>query len=348
MKRAEGKFILFDLAEFASWLSALSVNRVIRVIQEHHTYLPDYSQFDRNRNHFDHLRSMEYSHLQRGFAEIAQNLTIFPDGAIAVCRSFEKIPAGIKGANKYAICIENLGNFDAGGDAMRAEQTESIIQTTALLCRKFHLEPGTDSILYHHWFDLTSGERTNGSGNTKTCPGTAFFKGNSVQQANDNFIPLVEHAFAAATTLVPLGQVPALYVAEVTTDTLNIRNLPGLSGLIIGNVGRGVDVQVYRQTDGWCQIHPTESQWVSGRYLGVAVSPTAAAPPVYTAEVLVSALNVRTLPSMSGRVIRELSRGISISVWEEQGEWCRIHPTESQWVNGSFVGRATVSATAVA
>jgi len=199
MRQQQGKFILFDLAEFSSWLDGLTVNRTISLVQNHHTFIPSYKDFN-GHNHFDRLRSMEEAHLQRGFTEIAQNLTIFPDGTVAVCRAFDTAPAGIKGANKHGLCIENLGDFDTGKDQMTAAQRDTILKVNALLCQKFNLTPNTDSIVYHHWFDLNKGIRTNGTGTTKTCPGTGFFGGNSVDSAQANFIPLIEQELAALTS----------------------------------------------------------------------------------------------------------------------------------------------------
>lgn len=197
----QGKFILFDLAEFPGWLDALVVERRIALIQDHHTLMPSYDDFN-GSNHFEQLRAMEESHLQRGFDEIAQNLTTFPDGKVAVCRSFDLAPAGIKGANAHGICIENLGDFDIGRNEMRPAHRNTILKVNALLCRKFHLLPGTDTIVYHHWFDRDTGQRTNGTGNTKTCPGTNFFGGNTVAAAQNNFIPLIAQELEKLKTAI--------------------------------------------------------------------------------------------------------------------------------------------------
>lgn len=116
MKAQQGKFLLFfDILEFAAWLQTFSFTRVIRALQCHHTSIPGYGNF-RQTSHFELLHAMEIAHIYRGFAEIAQNLTTFPDAAVAVCRSIDIIPAGIQRANKSRICIENPGNFDIGRD----------------------------------------------------------------------------------------------------------------------------------------------------------------------------------------------------------------------------------------
>ncbi|HPM78438.1 MAG TPA: N-acetylmuramoyl-L-alanine amidase, partial [bacterium] len=156
MYRKQGKFMLFDLPAFADWLRDFSPRRRVWRVQNHHTFSPSYDDFN-GSNHFAKLTGMEDYHVNTNhWSEIAQNLTTFPDGTVAVCRSFDKTPAGIVGANGGALCIENLGNFDLGGDAMTDEQRATILKLNALLCRKYLLTPTTNSIVYHHWFAAKS------------------------------------------------------------------------------------------------------------------------------------------------------------------------------------------------
>lgn len=260
----QGKFIVFDLGEFSAWLSALTVNRSIKLIQNHHTYMPSYKDFN-GSNYFERLRTMEESHLQRGFSEIAQNLTTFPDGKVAVCRAFETAPAGIKGANSHGLCIENLGDFDSGQDQMAPAHRDTILKLNALLCQKFKLTPNTDSIVYHHWFDLQTGQRTNGTGTTKSCPGTGFFGGNTVSSAQANFIPLIVQELAKLAN--GGASAAALYSAQVTATVLNVRNQPDISGEIVTTLQNGATVQVYEEQNGWRRIDSSDSRWVSGDYL---------------------------------------------------------------------------------
>ncbi len=203
----KGKFVLMILDEFGPFLDAAVVHRAIHLVQNHHTFIPNYSHFT-GANHFKLLEGMERAHLERGFAEIAQNLTIFPDGRVAVCRSLDKIPAGIKGANGGGICIENVGDFDTGKDQMTDEQRDTIVAVNAMLCRRFSLTPDADSIVYHHWFDLDSGQRTNGTGITKSCPGTGFFGGNRVPDAVGGLIPRIVAVMNGAAPPPPPPIVP--------------------------------------------------------------------------------------------------------------------------------------------
>lgn len=192
--KVDGQFILMNREGFKAWLNGHEITRTIKLLQQHHTYLPNYDTFTGD-NHFKLLKGMKRSHLKRGFSDIAQNITTFPDGMIAICRSINKSPAGIKGANSIGVCMEHVGDFDEGKDEISAEHAKTITWITAILCKKLGLTPNTDSIVYHHWYDLNTGKRKNGEGATKSCPGTGFFGGNSVESAKNNFLPLVVKEF---------------------------------------------------------------------------------------------------------------------------------------------------------
>jgi hypothetical protein len=267
MPTQEGKFVLFTQTEFSAWLSSSPVTRRITLVQNHHTWSPSYRDF--SNNHFRLLGGMERSHLERGFAEIAQNLTTFPDGTVALCRSFDKIPAGIKGANSTGICIENLGNFDAGHDTMSEAHKITIVAVNALLCRRFNLLPSVDTIVYHHWYDLITGERTNGSGSTKSCPGDTFFGGNSVESAQSLFVPIVAANLAGLASEEQQTEPTVLRTARVQATLLNVRSGPDAASPIVRRIKKGEMVSVFEDRIAWSRISK-DSEWVSSDFLETA------------------------------------------------------------------------------
>ncbi|WP_431785763.1 N-acetylmuramoyl-L-alanine amidase [Paenibacillus lactis] len=198
----QGQFILLNCHEFYEWLQQQTLTRTITLLQNHHTWAPNYTSFN-GKNHFARLVAMKNYHVKtNGWSDIGQNITTFPDGMIAICRSFNVTPAGIKGANTGALCMEHIGNFDANGDSMSEEQKKTIAFINAALCEKLKLPITTEHIVYHHWYsssgakvyNFVNGKRLSGTP-AKSCPGTAFFKGNTVSDAKKNFIPLVKEAY---------------------------------------------------------------------------------------------------------------------------------------------------------
>jgi hypothetical protein len=191
-----GQYMLMTREQFRNWLFKQNFKRKITIIQQHHTWSPSYRNFN-GHNHFSLLEGMEEYHIkERGFSNIAQNITTFPDGKIAVCRPFDHPPEGTIGAkaNSIGLCIEHIGNFDKGHDVMTWNQKETIVYINALLCIKFGLTPSIDSITYHHWWNMKTGERVLDNGPApyvKSCPGTGFFGGNTTKSAKRYFYPLV-------------------------------------------------------------------------------------------------------------------------------------------------------------
>ena len=151
-------FIRLDVP---SGILELKTARSIVLIQNHHTFIPGYKDFS-GKNHRALLSSMERAHTKRGFGGPAQHFTTFPDGSVWTGRSLDIDPCGIYGANGGAICLEHLGNFDEGKDRMTKEQASVIVDLNASLCARFNLEPNINSVVYHHWFDLRTGERKGG------------------------------------------------------------------------------------------------------------------------------------------------------------------------------------------
>ena len=319
-------FTKMSASEFEKWIDSSRVARTILYIQQHHTFSPDYHLFNGN-NHFELQKGMKNYHVfTNGWMDIGQHFTIFPDGEIVTGRSLENTAACIYGNNSHAICIENVGNFDAGYDVMRSEQKNSILGVTAALCKKFNIPVNTSKIVYHHWFNLSTGERNNGTKNNKTCPGTAFFGGNKVEDCEANFLPKVKALLESKIET----EIPGLvkYV-QVTARTLSVRSKPD------GNAPNAPDreaaqfgsiLRVFGEKNGWYKISGSKEHWISKRY----------AEDVQRATVNAEALNVRNGPGPSFLKLSSLPKGKEVFVCEEKNGWCRINLTP-QWVSKQFL-----------
>lgn len=201
-------FRTFDIQQFEKYINSLSVLRMIKSIQLHHTYSPSYKQFAGD-NHTALQSAMRSYHIKsNGWSDIAQHFTIFPDGIIVSGRSIEMVPAGIKGANTGAIAIECLGNFDVGADDMTNVQREAIIRATKCLVKRFGLD-AKENVVYHSWW--TSGGKSLGdyvpSKSCKTCPGTGFFGGNTKEAFEKNLLPFISEEKTALKSIDKINDI---------------------------------------------------------------------------------------------------------------------------------------------
>lgn len=151
----------------------LSVNQLIKELdkytfrwfQVHHTWEPDHADFT-GHNHMSLQRGMRSYHMNvRGWQDIGQHVTLFPDGMFVTGRPFNMTPAGIKGYNTGAFMMEMIGNFDKGNDPFEDPQKHSAIKLA-----HYFLSRGT-KIMFHR-------EKA-----TKTCPGTGIDKKMFINEA---------------------------------------------------------------------------------------------------------------------------------------------------------------------
>lgn len=102
----------------------------------HHTWKPTHRSFT-GSNYVAMQQSMKNYHMRtNGWADIAQNLTLFPDGVWLTGRPFNQTPVSIKGWNTGALCVEMIGNFDTQGtgsynnlgyDTLQGRQKQEIL-----------------------------------------------------------------------------------------------------------------------------------------------------------------------------------------------------------------------------
>jgi hypothetical protein len=150
------------VAQFALLTLPSQLTRKIVAVHLHHTWRPRREDF---RGHAT-IEAMRRVHMeQNGWSDIAQHLTIDPQGGLWTGRNWNWAPASATGHNGTAsegpFMIEMVGDFDAGQDPFDGDQRVAVIQTVAHLMRAFGLKD--DSLKFHN--QLT---------NQKSCPGTAI------------------------------------------------------------------------------------------------------------------------------------------------------------------------------
>lgn len=252
MKKQYG-FIRFDsICEFTDWLAKQKVNRKINKLQIHHMDLPNYNTWNNtdkrvyktNRelartNSLNTYGKNTWNSPDRNGKYIAQHFSIFPNGKITTGRDLNSTPIGIKGWNEGAICVEIYGDFDYKQDVMTSSQKKSVIALYALLCKKFNLTPGSDTIRPHCWF--TSSGTYIGDYNplmsAKSCPGTNFMEiGNTKSAFINNFYPLIKNHMKNEDLPenTPSTNTKKKLIKNISKESVNIRSDANWNGKVIG------------------------------------------------------------------------------------------------------------------
>src|SRR5262245_17692000 len=148
--------------EFADLLEQFPFERRIDAVHMHHTWRPNHAQYRGE----DSIISMWRFHTrENGWSDIAQHVTIAPDGSVWTGRDWNRAPASAVGFNGNAtvgpFMFEMIGDFDIGRDRLEGEQRLTVVDLIARVQLRFHLDP--DALRFH-----------NSMTRQKTCPGTAI------------------------------------------------------------------------------------------------------------------------------------------------------------------------------
>ena len=127
-------------------------------------------------------------------------------------------------------------------------------------------------------------------------------------------------------------------IGVVTASVLNVRSSPGTSQAAIGSLSKGEQVDIIKQNDspGWHKIlYNGEAAYVHADYISVNGSGGSGgsdgpgsgggtAPQAVFATVNANRVNMRQTAGLSGRILNTLSRGETVQVLEQGGEWHKI------------------------
>lgn len=131
-------------------------------VDMHHTWFPAHADY----RGYASIEGMAKWHRGTcGFDDIAQHVSIAPDGVIWTGRDWNKMPASVGcGMNVGAFMFEMIGNFDHGHDRLHGAQLDSTLTVIDTIQRRFRLP--LHSLLFHREVPQTE----------KTCPGSSIEK----------------------------------------------------------------------------------------------------------------------------------------------------------------------------
>lgn len=151
-----------SLQAFAAKASGYLWHRAITEVHLHHTWMPDHAHWQGEAS----IHAMRKFHVEtNGWSDIAQHVTIAPDGVIWTGRDWARPPASSGGHNGTAkvgpFMIEMVGNFDTGHDTWTGRQKRAALGVVAVIQRVQSLP--VSSLRFHRQL-----------GSPKTCPGSGI------------------------------------------------------------------------------------------------------------------------------------------------------------------------------
>lgn len=162
---------------FADLLGRFVFTRRIEAVHLHHTWRPNHADY---RGHDTILGMWRYHTRENGWSDIAQHLTIAPDGTLWLGRDWNAAPASASGHNGSAkagpFMIEMIGNFDVGRDRLQGAQRAAVMDVIARVQRRFGLP--AEALRFHNQM----------SG--KTCPGSSLSRAQVVAEVAARHVAL--------------------------------------------------------------------------------------------------------------------------------------------------------------
>jgi hypothetical protein len=171
-----------------------ALQREITGVHLHHTWRPRRQDF----RGLATIEAMRRFHMEtNGWSDIAQHLTIDPQGTAWTGRNWNRPPASQSGRNGLAnagpFMIEMVGDFDVGRDPFDGPQRQAAVDIVAALLHRFELD--ISALSFHREL-----------GSPKTCPGTGVDKAafsHDVEQALAAFE--TPRAFTRGTPRAPFS-----------------------------------------------------------------------------------------------------------------------------------------------
>src|SRR5688572_9499709 len=133
-------FVKLTIGQFEELVVSYNWTRKIDAVHMHHTWRPNHAQY----RGLASIESMWEFHTQeRRWSDIAQHISIAPDGSIWTGRNWNHPPASALGYNGNSrqgpFMFEMIGDFDEGKDPFKDPQRASVIRVIASVLQRFEL-----------------------------------------------------------------------------------------------------------------------------------------------------------------------------------------------------------------
>lgn len=128
----------------------------------------------------------------------------------------------------------------------------------------------------------------------------------------------------------------------ITGSNLRVRTGPGTNYQVVGSLNKGDTVEILEQNGNWLKINAKIGKgWISKDYVKTnQVQATS----TKSGKVTASNLNVRSTPSLNGKVLGKLAKGTTVTIHSEKTGWVEItFNGQHAWVSSEFVSTQSAS-----
>ena len=161
----------YSLKEFLTYLATFVGKVEFTHVHCHATWRPTIADYRRAADKMSLIENMwRYHTVQCGWSDIAQHITIDPDGFIWLGRSLLRAPASSTGFNDsdddriHPFMFEMIGDFDVNKEKLDGPQLATAVEVTAAVIKLW--KHTTDQVIFHREI----------SDKGKTCPGSSISK----------------------------------------------------------------------------------------------------------------------------------------------------------------------------
>ncbi|MGV3465545.1 MAG: SH3 domain-containing protein [Heyndrickxia sp.] len=180
----------------------------------------------------------------------------------------------------------------------------------------------------------------------------------TIQSQNGNWVKVMVNGMNGwiskdfLSTEEKVSTQPSNSKGMVTVDHLNIRTSPTISSSVIGSLNTGNEITILEEQNGW--VHFTFGKldgWVSSQYVQKVKGNEEKQPPStnnsnqkMTGTVNVKSLNVRSKPSLDGKIIGSITSGQRFEIEKEENNWIEIKVNnQNGWIAGWYVNKSNQS-----
>lgn len=163
------------------------------------------------------------------------------------------------------------------------------------------------------------------------------------------------HQYNAPSIGEEVGALQAKKIKKVTMQTkanLNMRSQASTKGKVLKTIPKGTKVSTDTKIGSWYKVsYKGKTGYVSGSYLKTVATPKKTTTAVKEQKVSTkkyktsASLNIRTLPSTKGKVLKTIPKGKQVSSNTRSNGWYKVsYSGKTGWVSGSYLKEVKIVA----